>query len=244
MFDNITDELLHKDSLAESEQVLGNKHWSEFNEKEQAFSLFKFMADNETKSEHLKSIGDTYWGMKWNEFINLIESYGFVSGLRYDFIAPKYGFSDEADRIEEAILYYHPTKGLILWATSYSGNINGGTVYGEINIDKERWKEISKALNRCSHGAFAHYNGETEQDEYKNQVEFDYDIREGLIHVLNRIENVTSYAPIWTERNFLWFLDYAEENQDGYDYRTITLEKILRCPNDLQDIVKVYLDKR
>jgi len=66
-----TEQILTHDSLAESEKILGNKHWSEFNDFEQAFSMLKFMEDNQVKNTHLKSINDTYWGMTWDEFKNL-----------------------------------------------------------------------------------------------------------------------------------------------------------------------------
>lgn len=225
--DNRTEELLRQDSLAETEKIFGDKHWSQFDEQEQAFSMVKFMFDNERKIEHLKSIGDTYFNMPWNDFIILIKDYGFIEGLRYNFEAPKHGFINEPDRIEEAILFYHPSKSLILWATSFGNNINGGKVYGM--AEYEDWKTCCKVLSGCSHGN----NGED-----KNILHFDYDIREGLIHTLNKIASNLRLLPKWQGRKpFMWFLDYAEEKVDGYDYKAITRSKIERCPKELQDII-------
>lgn len=59
---NLTDEILQRDSIAETEKLFGNKHWSEFNETENMIMLIKAMEDNKAKSEHLQSIGDTHWG--------------------------------------------------------------------------------------------------------------------------------------------------------------------------------------
>lgn len=233
---NITDELLHRDTIAETEKMLNGKDYHEFNDFENMIMLVNAMEDNKIKNNHLNSLGDTHFGMKWNDFIKLIESYGFIKGLRYSFVPPKY-YDDEEERAENAIIYYHPTKGLVLWATSYGKSINGGKVYGEVLMNKEIRKDIYKALHDCSHGAFATWNRDKEEDEYKEQIEFDYDIREGLIHVLTRIENTTKFASIWKDSHFLWFVDYAEEKQEGYDYKKITEEKILKCPIELQNII-------
>lgn len=228
IMDNRTEKLLRQDSLAETEKIFGDKHWSQFDEQEQAFSMLKFIFDNEKKEEHLKSVGDTYNGMPWNDFITLIESYGFKEGLKYDFKAPKYNLN-EPDRIEEAILFYHPSKGLILWATSFGNkvHINGGKVYGM--IEYKDWETCNKVLSGCSHGG----NGEENNIRY-----FDYDIREGLIHTLNKIDSNSKLLPKWQGRRpFMWFLDYFEEKVDDYDYKAITESKIERCPKELQDII-------
>lgn len=223
-----TEELLRKDSLLESEKILGKNHYSEFNKGEQGFALFKFILDNKIKEQHLKSVGDTYFNMSWNDFIALIEDYGFIEGLRYDFEAPKHGFIGETDKVEEAIIYYHPYKGLILWATSYDNkdHINDGKVYGMAQYSDNAWD----IFNGCSHG---------DNGEKINIRHFDKDIREGLIHTLNKIEERATLLPKWegSYKPFLWFVDYAESKKDNYDYKAITREKIRRCPKNMQDII-------
>lgn len=231
-----TENILRQDSLYESEKMLGNKHWSEFNEIEQGLSMLKFFDDNQKKKDHLESIGDTYWGIKWDTFINLIETNGFKTALRYDF---EYnGFSKPS--IEEAILYYHPQKGLIIWAESFGGkdHINGGKLYGEVYMKEEMWQDITKVLT-SSHGSFAYWDKESNIDVYKEQVYFNFDIREGLIHNINKVEEVIPFAPVWKDTQFLWFVDYVEDKVPGYDYKEITQQKISRCPKEFQDIIGI-----
>ncbi len=224
--DKKTEEVLTKDSLYESEKIFDGKHYSEFDKFEQAFSMLKFMNDNEAKKEHLKNIGDTHWGITWDEFKNLIESHGFIEGLKYDL--------KHEDYTDEVIIYYHPQKGLIIYAESYWGKerINGGNLYGEIQANsKEDCSTIWKWLS--SGGCI----------DVDNMIyETSHDIREGLFSKLETLESAGRFLPKWTNKNrFLWFVDYIENKIPGYDYKTITRKKIMKCPKELQDIVGVSL---
>lgn len=222
--DNRTEELLRKDSLMESEKMFGDKHWSQFNEVEQAFSMLKSMSDNEAKREHLKNINDTYWGMHWNEFKDLIKEYGFVKGLEYDL--------KHNNGIDEIIIYYHPQKGLILYAESYWGkeSISGGNLYGEIQANsKEDCKIIWRWLST---------GGCINSD--KMIYETSHDVREGLFSKLQTLESAGKFLSKWTKKNrFLWFVDYVENKQKDYDYKIITKEKIMQCPKEMQKIIGV-----
>lgn len=232
---NLTKQLLNHDDISKVEKELG-KHWSEFDNFENAYMLFSGIEHNKRKAEHLKSINDTYFSMSWEYFINLIKEYGFVEGLTYKF---KHEYCKEIID-EQAVIYYHPSKGLVIWAETYGGNsVNSGTLYGMIkNI--EDWKTLSKSLNQCSHGSSAYYNSEGQMMQ-KECIDFSKDIREGLIYTLNNIESVTEFMPVWKDmKPFLWFVDYMESKEPGYNYKEITKSKIKRCPKELQDIIGAF----
>jgi len=233
---NLTEQLLNHDSIAQVEKELG-KHHSEFNNLDNMYMLFKGMKHNKRTSEHLKSIEDTYFGMSWDYFVNLIKRYGFVEGLTYKFKHISFGEENE----EQAIIYYHPSKGLVIWAETYGGDsVNGGTLYGMVK-GIEDWKTLSKALDHCSHGSSAYYD-ENGQMIMKECIDFSVDIRKGLIHRLNNIESVTEFMPQWKdEEPFLWFVDYVEDKEPGYDYKEITKSKIKRCPQELQNIISLEI---
>lgn len=219
-----TERILTQDTVYESEKILCKDNWSEFNEMDNAFCLFKAMSDNHRKTEHLKGLGDTYWGVDWNEFKNLIKSYGFIPALEYDFKYDSFGESCT----EECIIYYHPEKGMVIHATSFGNkdHINGGNLYAEIEANSDEDEEvICKWLSTggCIEGLIY----ETQQD-----------IREGLFSKLNELETAGKFLNRWTNKNrFLWFVDYSEEKKNGYDYRVITQNKIKRCPQEFRDII-------
>jgi hypothetical protein len=239
---NRTDEILNKDSLAETEKIFGGKDYHDFNEFEQAVSLINFMQDNKIKEEHLKSIGDTYFGMKWNDFKELLKRYGFQEGLSYNFINDSFGNKHN----EEAILYYHKEKGLILWATTYGeDSINGGTVYGQVKINKEDdYKDLYKVLN-CTHDSFGWYDRESRTEGLKDAVYFNMDVREGLIYKLENINKVAEFASQWTVENHskkprMYLYDFIEDDQEGFSFKDSTMDKINRACQDVRDIIGDY----
>jgi hypothetical protein len=243
--DNKFDEILSVDPIAEVEKVL-NKHHSEFNHDEGLMMLVNALHTNEIKSNYLKSLGDTHFSISWDDFISLIESYGFKKGLRYNFD------HRNGESIEEAVLYYHPEKGLVIWATSYFNGLNGGTMYGQVKsrekveyetvIDKwgerqvmkmtDKLEEAYKSLNKCSHGSFC---------DIETGLDFHYDVREALINKIEQIGENLEFVTKWNKKPFLWFLDYTEEKDPNYDYVAITKEKISKCPVELQEIVSIYM---
>jgi len=250
IIDSKVSRTLNHDPLAEVEKVLG-KHHSEFNNDDSVLSLGYAAMVNKSKAQYLKQLGDTYFSMSWNELLNIITNYGFVKGLQYEFDYNAYGESNK----EEAILYYHPTKGLVLWATSWGNktSVNGGTLYGQVKSKEEisyetktnrwgdSWDQIIMtdtlrkgidSLDRCSHGAYANI---------EHGIEFSYDIREGLINRIEQIGEHLEFLTEWSNKQFLWLLDYKEEKIKDYDYREITLDKLNGSPEELQQIVKVCL---
>ncbi len=223
-----TEKILMYNPIAQSEKIFGDKHWSEFNEIENMFSLYQTINHNETKAAHLKSIGDTYFSMTWDEFKDLIIRKGFVPALEYDI---NYNKWDEPT-IEEAILYYYFQKGLIIWATSFNNktSVNGGNLYGEIQAnnkedEKTIWKWIS--TGGCI---------DTENNIWKTS----HDVREGLFSKLDTLESAGKFLSKWTEKDkFLWFVDYIESDVPGYDYKEITMRKIKKCPKEFQNIIGI-----
>lgn len=242
---------LNIDPIADVEKIL-NKHHSEFNKEDGLLSLSYAAMVNKSKGEHLKRLRDTYFSMSWNELLNIITNFGFVKGLQYEFDYNAYGESNK----EEAILYYHPTKGLVLWATSWGNktSVNGGTLYGQVKSKEDisyetktnrwgdSWDQIIMtdtlrkgidSLDRCSHGAYANI---------EHGIEFSYDIREGLINRIEQIGEHLEFLTEWNNKQFLWFLDYTEDEVEDYDYRERTLDKLKKSTEELQQIVKVCMD--
>lgn len=220
--DKRTEKILRKDSIAETEKVLGDKDYHKFNGDENLLMMGRFLVDNEIKNEHLESIGDTHFKMTWQEFKQLIIGKGFIAAMEYDI--------QHDDDVDEFIIYYNPQKGLIITATSFwnKRSVNGGTLYGEIQANSE--DDVNTIFNWLSTGGCI--------DKDKLIFSTSHDVREGLFSVLDELETAGRFLPKWTDKNsFLWFLDYNETKMEKYDYKEISKEKLLRCPKEMQEIV-------
>lgn len=224
---NIIDMALDYDPIYEAEKISGKSHHSEFNNDDMMLAMGISMLSGETKKSILKEAGDTYFGIEWNVFIALIKSYGFKEALTYDFIDNQRGET----KTEEAIIYYDD-NGFVIWAESYGGKdcINSGKIYGQIEVNKDF--DRCDVLSHCSNGYFS-----------DNKVYFDKDIREGLINTINKVKKHSLPIKTWEHPSFLWFVDYMELKEDGYDYEQITKSKISKCPQEFQDIVLRYMGK-
>lgn len=209
-----------KDVLADMEKVVG-KHWSEFDNTENGFSLLFQMNENERLEKEFKNAKDTYFSMEWDEFKSLLKYNGFKEGLSYDFT------HEEWKCTEEFMIYYH-TKGIIICATSFNNKttVNGGTAYLEtkgMNFDK--FSEIMS-----TGGCF---------DSKNDLWNISNDVREGLFQWFNIVDKNTEIIPIWKDADrFLWFLDFVESKKENYDYKAITQEKIKRASKECQDILR------
>lgn len=216
-----TEDILRKDTIADTETQLG-KHCKDFNRIEEGLALHNAIKDREIKSNHLNSIGDTYWGMQWNEFKTMLVAKGFKKAMCYDIKHDKC--------IDEFIIYYHAEKGLIVTATSYYNKekINSGILYGEIQANDV---ESSRVIWRwLSTGGCI--------DSEKLIFETSQDIREGLFSILETMESAGKFLNRWSKTNrFLWLLDFTETEVNGYDYKKITNEKIKHCPVEMQKII-------
>jgi hypothetical protein len=222
--DEKTRKMLRLDTIFETEKLFGGKDHNKFSDKENMTMLQYSALLNEEKNNYFSSLGDTYFRMSWQSFKELITKYGFIPAMEYDFSHDKY--------VDEFIIYYNLPKGLIICATSYfdKKSVNGGTLWGEIKANnKEDSHIVWSWLSTGGQSKFDDLIYETQQD-----------VREGLFSILNTLESAGEFLPKWINKNrFLWLLDFTETKVEGYDYKKITMEKILKCPKEMQEIIGI-----
>lgn len=222
---NETKNVLNFDPVATAEDLIGKRHEDWDVETDGMVALGLAMVANETKEEHLKSIGDTHIGITWQDFIENMKAYGFKHGFCQKFTGT--GRSDKGVE-EEEIIFFHEEKGLILHAESYNGNsVNRAHVYGEVKINDEKLdKKQWGALNGCSSGS----NG-------NGTMHFEIDVREGFHFYLDAISEAFEFSKNWTTVPFLWFLNYMDTKEKGYNYEEISKKKIAACTPEVRQII-------
>lgn len=238
---------MRRDVIADMEELTG-KHHSEFTRGEEALVLIAAAAEARRVEAEMQAIGDTHWGLSWQEFKNLLTANGFNILLVDKFKPGRYGH--DPDREEELLVAFDPKRCLLLKATSYGlssdrPHINGGSVYGEVCAPKPPTKQgmsiLWRGLSGCSNGP----EGNDSATEVRRH--FDYDIREGLFSQLMTISlSGWQYADTWTKgehQRHLWLLDYGQEYSAESEpefrkrctfYDRCTQERIDRLPADVR----------
>lgn len=222
--DKTISSVLGKDSLAETEEILGKRH-EEFTEDEKMGAFFKFLLDNEMKKEVLKSANDTYFSMSWDELISLLEENGFKLQSNWQYIA--------FERKENAVIY--EKDGFLLFATSSDGRVNGGNIYAEIELrDGKRLYDI----DRLSGGYF---------DGSRNHAAVYYDIREGLMNFIKQVNETGVVLPIWeTKEPRPWVITFEEtqKNDGKYDeYDKIRVQRISESSERIKALCSPLIDE-
>lgn len=220
-----TKNILNFDPIATAEALIGKRHEDWDVETDGMAALGLAMVTNQSKREHLESIGDTHFGTTWQEFIEIAKAYGFKCGFCHKFIGT--GWSDKKGVEEEEIIFFHEEKGLILHAESFDGkSVNSAKVYGEVKINETFEENQWDALNGCSHGG----NG-------NGTMHFDVDVREGFRFHLDAVSEAFEFSTSWTKVPFLWFLNYMDTKKKNYNYEKINKQKIKACTSEVQKII-------
>lgn len=219
-----TKNILNFDPIATAETLLGKRHEDWDTKTDGMAALGLAMMTNQKKAEHLKSIGDTHFGITWIDFIEIAKAYGFKSGYCQKFTGT--GWSDKGVE-EEEIIFFHEEKGLILHAESFDRkSVNSATVYGEVKIGDKLEKNQWEALNGCSHGG----NG-------NGTMFFDVDVREGFRFHLDALSEAFEFSKSWSKVPFLWFLNYMDTKNENYSYEKINKQKIDASTPEVRKII-------
>jgi hypothetical protein len=214
---NTRPEWLDRDIVSDTEKLVGGKHWSEFTPDESMTMLGMSFAHNQKKDAYLTSIDDTPFSMKWDEFKQLLTRRGFELVLTDTFNNPHGG------NIEELCILGHREKGLLVVATSYAGNLNGGTCYGECTKTDEQGYNLPTGFS------YAWNN---------NRTDWHIDVRDGMFSRIAALEqDGYQLVPKWqSNQHFLWLVDYAQTKGD-YDRDEINGDRLSRCPGWIREMV-------
>lgn len=221
---DVTNKVLNFDVVSNFEQQVGKRH-DDWTKSEQLQFLKQAVISNQVKQGYLKNIGDTNFGMSWNEFLSLCENQGFEIAYRKDFIDDQW----KQKNIEEEIVLIHREKGFVLYADSYCSktSVNDAKLYGEIRMKEDIDKHVAfEALSGYSHSG----------TQYNTQ-EISLDVRRGMVTKLNQLDGKFEFVIPWNEMPFVWFLNYMEAKTLSKEYKKINQQKIALMSSDAQQIM-------
>lgn len=218
-FNDVLD-ALNYDPLYEAEKITGKSYKED--DTTLAVGLFDHIGNVARKKALLLSRGDTYYGMPYEDLLHIAEKLGFVPILTENFVGRSY--SNEPAPNETFTILWNAELGILMTAESYMGkDLNSGSIYYNLKRKNEDSTEIWKY---------------TSSGGMRNGIWVGHhDIREGLKAKIEGMKSVAEFLPVWTERPFLWLMNYMDEKV-GDSYKEINEERISRFPEEVQNAIR------
>lgn len=189
---------------------------------------------NKVKNSELERQDDTKLSNDLDRYLRIIGELGFIEVLKVSFSSPH-----DAGMAETFYIFLHPEKAILLEFDTYQGiRVNGGKFY-------YCWKESSKDYPRGILSSYSlesisdpnwrkdsKFNDSSPEDLY---VQGNHDCREAIRYHMSNLGRYGTFINPWPaevegRERFLWLLHHGDTRVDGYDYKTITKERIAMMP--------------
>lgn len=224
--DNI-EQLLAFDALDTAEKITGKSY------KEDgvttAFGLLLQAENSERKIRALQDSEDVHSRITFVEYLGIATRLGFklVHEEQFTAISP---FKEEEPVEETFCILFHPDKGLLLRLESYSrwypdgARVNTAELYFNFEPTEKVWPTGGFSGGLCRN---------TDRYVYVGHK----DVREGLWHFIQNMEQQGEFLSVWIEQPFLWLLTYMDSNEEGYDCKKISAQRISQLPSGVQEAI-------
>ncbi len=216
------DEGLEFDPIAEAERITGRSYKEDASVT--ALGVLIGMQHREKVDAELFLNRDTNsYQQTCDEFCATVEDVGFQKVLEDPFTDPHSG------RPELLRIYWMP--GFLAFFTSFHGRANDAKIYFDF-VPNEDGEFNHRALNQCSHGGTKSF-----RDGGAPRFECSYDFRQGLRNKIEQLRKCGTIPEKWEDVPFLWLCDYAQTEEEGYDYKAIANERISRLPEHVREMI-------
>ncbi len=190
-------------------------------EKNELLEFKNIIEDDARRDNYFREHHDSFNMISWNDYIKIVEGYGFVRGYYAEF---------EGDNkiIEKEAVYYLKEKGLLLYAYTRGGicvdnAILWGQFYAPHDVDLTNHHGLS--------GLCHIYN------EYGKAVEFFLDVKEGFVYKVDTLIMNFMFYDKWKSMGVLNFANYIEREYSEQSISIISYNKVERSCKDIIDIV-------
>lgn len=210
--------LLSLDPIAIAEECLGEEQTHESN----LLGLGLALQINKLKKTVLDAMGDTKFGISYDDTIRIVEAQGFQLHLTVSFLGKHSSIEPTS---EEMRIYWHPELHAMITMESYQSKLNTGTI-------RYAWKANDPTqFSPTTHSSGAFYGDD-------RVFVGDFDIREAFVFHLNRMKETGTFIPKWPDTGFLWLLHWMDTHGTvEYDYKAITHERAMMLPQYIRDAI-------
>ena len=233
--------ILDTDPLDLAEKLTGKSYKTD--KETELLGLGMHITHVQFRKQILESIGDTTFSNTLERYLRIIGGMGFEEALKIPFKGSGYSENDPIDEV--FYIFIHRTKGLMLYFDTFGGDsVNGSHLLFA-------WKPIDGKEYSV------HYSGgwESESDpkwrhnpkyEERGMPEDSYipgsiDAREAFKHQVKQLDNNGTLLVPWPKYDgrFMWLLHYMDTKEEGYDYKTISAERIAMMPQWARDVINM-----
>lgn len=209
--------LLQSDPLLDAETLTGASYKDD--EGTLALGMVLHLEKSARVREEMGLRDDTHYGSDFEQALRVLAELGF-SIIHEHAFSPKTYSGEDTARNERYIILWR--AGVLATLTSYQETrVNTFEIH-------YNWRQ-NEGVKPFQYTSSGHYDS----DSYDNGEYVwigHHDVRTGLRHTLSNLEHNGEFLNIWIERPFLWFVDYAQEKVEGYDYKAITKQVIATFP--------------
>lgn len=231
--------ILNTDPLAEAERLTGDSYKK--NEGTLALGMLMQMDHVATKRQALEARGDTCYGTKVDEYLNIVQSEGFEVVLHEAFEDVRPADHYPTNYKDELYILWHP-DGILSYFDTYgvgSGSglapsVNSGDVgFNWEPTGEKRWPDHTS-------GHYVGYdNGRIllpgEDSPTKRLILIgSHDAREAFRHRLAVLRQNGRFVLPWIESPWLWLTGYGEEMSDSPVPYLKSIERFQKLPEHIR----------
>ena len=235
MSDKILDELLDFDAIATAEKMTGEAIGD--NAGTLGLTLDLLTSRRNMVERIMKDRGDVYDRMPYDEYIKILENFGFKSVLNIPFV------DREGNKNKYTILWL--SDGILLVADSYcwsDGTLSVNSAHMYYN-----WTPTVKDYhNYTSSGRFVLYD---ENDISKCVWSGSHDAHEAVLYNITNFKVHGNLLSSWHTSPYIWLLHHGDNKRietlarDNYQerskmYDVLNKERAAMLPKEIQDAIK------
>ncbi len=141
---------------------------------------------NKMKADKFEWEGDTYLGMRWNYFLNVLQKQGFERVYAHDFRKSE----RDGNNTEEFNVWFNRNKGYLVSADSYSTRVNSAHLHFELALP-ESYESLTKTQCDFIYNFIGNREALIVNGVMVANLFYQLDAREGLVRKLQQVEAST-----------------------------------------------------
>jgi hypothetical protein len=237
--DDALHKLLNMDPLLEAEKLTGKSYKEDADTS--GIGMLLHMQKGDAVRREMEERDDTHYSTPFADTLRIYLEEGFVPIFERTYKDSRW---DRDETTDYKVLW---RNGVIAAIESYGGGdrvptTNTNSIYGN-------WHPNEGLESRWDFTSSGHFSRHGEgYDEYETEEERaadpwvwvgHWDMRTGLRHTLNRLDNNGKWLTEWVDDPWLWLHSYTEERDDNgkLDLDALTAQKVAEFPEDIKNMI-------